>query len=297
MRVFAVSILAWLLATVAPAPGGAAPLTREAEQGQALFGEKCVACHTIGQGDRVGPDLAGVTSRRSHAWLGAWISAPDRVLAQGDPIARELFQKYRGVPMPNQGLAVDQVATIVAFLASESGAGGTATAGAPARLPAGSPALGRELFTGTRRLQNGGPPCMACHSIGGIGALGGGALGPDLTLAAARFGDAGLASALANLPFPTMSPIFAARPLTPEEQGHLRVFVMQAAVTGRSPEALGRLTGFAVGGALVLFGLAHVSWRHRLTGVRRRMVEAQRGSPRRGSSPIADPRTSTSRRP
>lgn len=46
----------------------------EAIEGQALFQEKCVACHTIGQGDRVGPDLAGVTARRSHAWLEAWIS-------------------------------------------------------------------------------------------------------------------------------------------------------------------------------------------------------------------------------
>ncbi|MDP2702657.1 MAG: c-type cytochrome [Candidatus Rokubacteria bacterium] len=46
----------------------------EAIEGQALFHEECVACHTIGQGDRVGPDLAGVTARRDRAWLEAWIS-------------------------------------------------------------------------------------------------------------------------------------------------------------------------------------------------------------------------------
>lgn len=283
MKSFAGSILAVLLATVAPGPVEAAPLTREAEQGQALFGEKCIACHTIGQGDRVGPDLAGVTSRRSLAWLEAFISAPDRALAQGDPIARELFQKYKGVPMPNQGLAVDQVAAIVAYLASESGAGGAAGVGPSAALAAGNPALGKELFTGSRRFQNGGPSCMACHSIGGIGALGGGALGPDLTQAAAKFGDAGLASVLASLPFPTMSPIFARRPLAPVEQANLRAFIQQAALTERSPETVGRLTGLAVVGAVVLLGLVHVSWRRRLTGVRRPMVEAQRAAaaPRR----------------
>lgn len=282
MKSFAGSILAVLLATVALDLVEAAPLTREAEQGQVLFGEKCIACHTIGQGDRVGPDLAGVTSRRSHAWLVALISAPDRVLAQGDPIAKELFQKYKGVPMPNQGLAVDQVAAIVAYLASASVG---EAAGASAAPPAGDARLGKELFTGSRRFQNGGPSCMACHSIGGIGALGGGALGPDLTLAASKFGDAGLASVLASLPFPTMSPIFARRPLAPEEQAHLRAFVMQAAITERSPQAVGRLTGFAVGGAIVLLGLVHVSWRRRLITVRRRMVEAQR--PARTPRPLA----------
>ena len=67
-KVFAVSILVWFLGTAAADRSTAAPLTREAEQGQALFQEKCVVCRTIGQGDR------GVTVRRSHAWLEAWIS-------------------------------------------------------------------------------------------------------------------------------------------------------------------------------------------------------------------------------
>jgi mono/diheme cytochrome c family protein len=207
------------------------------------------------------------------------------VLAQGDPIATELFQKYRSVPMPNQGLAAGQVAALVAYLESAPGAGGAVGAAGSAALPVGNPALGKELFTGTRRFANGGPPCMACHSISGIGALGGGALGPDLTPAASKFGDAGLASVLASLPFPTMSPIFASRPLASEEQAHLRAFVMQAAISERSPQAVGRLTGFAVGGAVVLLGLVHVSWRRRLTTVRRRMVEARR--PARTPRPLA----------
>ena len=41
------------------------PLNEE----KALFEQKCAACHTIGKGRLVGPDLAGVNKRRSKKWL------------------------------------------------------------------------------------------------------------------------------------------------------------------------------------------------------------------------------------
>ena len=34
------------------------------EEGRAIFDLKCKACHTVGSGDLVGPDLEGVTGRR-----------------------------------------------------------------------------------------------------------------------------------------------------------------------------------------------------------------------------------------
>lgn len=37
--------------------------------GQRLFASKCSACHTIGKGDKLGPDLAGVSARRERAWI------------------------------------------------------------------------------------------------------------------------------------------------------------------------------------------------------------------------------------
>src|SRR5215510_2642810 len=39
------------------------------QPGQALFRKICAPCHTIGVGDRVGPDLRGITRRRDHVWL------------------------------------------------------------------------------------------------------------------------------------------------------------------------------------------------------------------------------------
>ncbi|MFL5417502.1 MAG: SCO family protein, partial [Myxococcales bacterium] len=37
-------------------------------KGEYLFSTRCSACHTIGKGDGIGPDLKGVTSARDHGW-------------------------------------------------------------------------------------------------------------------------------------------------------------------------------------------------------------------------------------
>ena len=86
--------------------------------GQRLFASKCSACHTIGKGDRLGPDLAGITDRREPAWLARYIRDPDEVLAAGDPIATALYNKYKKIGMPNLGLGSSDVADLLSFLAS-----------------------------------------------------------------------------------------------------------------------------------------------------------------------------------
>ena len=84
--------------------------------GERLFASKCSACHSIGQGDRIGPDLAGVAQRRERAWLARYIAAPDELLAAGDPTASVLFKQYKEVRMPNLKLGSSDVADIVQFL-------------------------------------------------------------------------------------------------------------------------------------------------------------------------------------
>jgi protein SCO1/2 len=85
---------------------------------QYLFSTKCSACHSLGQGSRVGPDLAGVTKLRDRRWLGRYIAGPDEILKAGDPIARALFAKYKEMRMPNLELTGQQVEEVIAFLAS-----------------------------------------------------------------------------------------------------------------------------------------------------------------------------------
>lgn len=85
-------------------------------KGEYLYQSRCSACHSIGGGDRIGPDLSGVTARRDSAWLARYIIAPDRVRASGDPAAAALTAKYATVQMPNLGLGPADVADIVSYL-------------------------------------------------------------------------------------------------------------------------------------------------------------------------------------
>lgn len=107
-------------------------------KGQYLFATRCAACHTIGRGDRIGPDLLGVTATRDHGWLTRFIARPDEVLASGDPIARALNAKYDGVTMPNLALGEADVAALVEYLGAARAAdveGRTAAASAEAPAP------------------------------------------------------------------------------------------------------------------------------------------------------------------
>ena len=88
--------------------------------GQALFIKACSGCHSVGKGDRVGPDLDGVTLRRDHSWLTRFISTPDKVIAGKDPIAMELVQKFPGVQMPSIGLSEQDAGDVIAYLAAQS---------------------------------------------------------------------------------------------------------------------------------------------------------------------------------
>jgi protein SCO1/2 len=90
--------------------------------GEFLFGSRCSACHTIGQGDKIGPDLAGVTTRRDHNWLARYVQQPDKMLAEGDPIAKALFEKYKNARMPNVSLGTADVAAVLSYLESRDAA-------------------------------------------------------------------------------------------------------------------------------------------------------------------------------
>ena len=255
------------LPTVANAAG------TDAEAGKQIFEEKCVACHTVGKGALVGPDLKGVTERRPREWLEQWIAAPDAVLAKKDPYAINLLHQFRDVPMPNQGLGTSDVTAILAYLGAAA-AQPSAPEATSAPAVQGHPEVGKDLFTGVARFRNGGPPCMACHSVGGIGALGGGQLGPDLTQEVTRLGGAAAVDAfVAGSPTPTMKAVWSQRPLTPEERASVVAFLAQAGVSQRPPQAIWQLAGLAALGLVILLAIAGLRWQNRLRfGVRRPMM-------------------------
>jgi protein SCO1/2 len=80
-----------------------------------MFRTRCAACHTIGGGDGVGPDLLGVTTAHGRDWVTKYILAPDKALAAKDPIAVALFKKYNKVKMPNLHLTPVDVKTLLDY--------------------------------------------------------------------------------------------------------------------------------------------------------------------------------------
>jgi len=89
-----------------------------ADKGGYLFETRCAACHTVGQGDSVGPDLQGVTQRRDRTWLAHFIAAPNEMIAQKDPTATALYARYKQVKMPNLRLSDVDVNAVLGYLAA-----------------------------------------------------------------------------------------------------------------------------------------------------------------------------------
>ena len=68
----------------------------------------------------MGPDLAGVTTRRNRDWLVRYLRAPDQMLAEKDPIAIALLAKYKNITMPNLHLSDGEIATVLAYLEAQN---------------------------------------------------------------------------------------------------------------------------------------------------------------------------------
>lgn len=115
-------IAAFVFLIQAVMAGGQDPAIKNSAKGKAVFMQNCAACHTIGQGDLVGPDLLGVTRIRSHSWLMQTIQRPDLMLEKKDPTTIQLLKKYNGIPMPDQHITAQEAAWIISYIESASAA-------------------------------------------------------------------------------------------------------------------------------------------------------------------------------
>jgi cytochrome c2 len=88
--------------------------------GEAMFAKLCAPCHTIGKGERVGPDLAGAADRRDHTWLTNFIRHPQEMMAIKDPIAAALAEKYKSATMPDLGVTANDATDLIAYLKAET---------------------------------------------------------------------------------------------------------------------------------------------------------------------------------
>lgn len=85
-----------------------------AKTGERLFREKgCSACHAFGA-RLSGPDLKGVTMRRTALWMEHQILEPE-VMVKEDPISRGLFAQY-ALQMTNLHLAPAEAKAVIEHL-------------------------------------------------------------------------------------------------------------------------------------------------------------------------------------
>ena len=63
-------------------------------KGKQLFEQHCSSCHRFDQ-DAIGPNLSGLTRQVESSWIRAFIKNPGAVIANKDPRALALLEKYR----------------------------------------------------------------------------------------------------------------------------------------------------------------------------------------------------------
>jgi cytochrome c2 len=234
-----VSVLSLL---VLPAAAGAAG-TADDFDAVAVFNSRCAACHTVGQGDDVGPDLAGVTERRDRAWLVPFIQSSQSVIGAGDSTAVELFEQYRRQKMPDHAYTADQIGRILDYVE----AGGPAAAPRLRLAASATPdeiRAGREYFFSR---SSEGASCSSCHSVGGRQRTAELFLGGSLTGTFSRYGDVDLARALAR------NRGICRRTLEPEESFLVRAYLRHLDENGGDATAPARHFPVLSFGFLALF--------------------------------------------
>ncbi|HET7787661.1 MAG TPA: hypothetical protein VFL36_16935 [Myxococcales bacterium] len=115
--------------------------------------------------------------------------------------------------------------------------------------PVGNAAIGRALYTGAVALEKGGAPCVDCHALGGQGPALNASFGPDLSRSQAALDGDILDGVLTDMPYASMKPLYAGRPISETERAHLAAFFQEAA--GKAPAGGG---GWFAAEAVLLAG-------------------------------------------
>ncbi len=200
-------------------------------QGEKLFSQLCAACHTIGRGKLIGPDLTNVQTRRTEAWIIKFVQSSQSVIKSGDTAAVGLFNQYNNIMMPDHALAANQIKSIIEYITTNSQDTINPNKKTPAQIFSAASVTeadiekGKNLFEGLTRLTNGGPACISCHNINNQAMFNGGLLAKDLTTAFSRLSPAGVDGILRNPPFPAMVNGFGLAPLSDQEVKDLLAFL------------------------------------------------------------------------
>lgn len=255
------------------------PMPLLAQEAADYFRTNCMSCHTIGGGRLTGPDLKNVTQRKDRAWLVNFLQDPRAVIDAGDAYATQLVADARGTVMPTlNGMNKARAEGLLDMIEAESQLPKSAFAGVQVSdrpFTAKDVQMGHDIFTGAVSLKNGGPQCISCHTVNGLGGFGGGQLAPDLTTVFERYqGRKTLTTWLSAPATPTMGATFKTQQLDPDEILALVAFFQSTLQRNPEDASKARLNFvlFGLGGTLLMLAIMDVAWKKRFTAVRRPLV-------------------------
>jgi mono/diheme cytochrome c family protein len=202
-----------------------------AQDGEQLF-QQCKACHSIGQGKLLGPDLLDVSNRRDAAWLKSFIKSSQTMVKNGDAEAQAILEEFNNLVMIDYNLPDTDIDAIIkyidSFSTSDSEGGEVTTAEDLASIDTEeNREKGKALFYGERKFKNGGAACISCHHVNTSESIQGGLLAADLTKSFSRNGGLpGIKGILEFPPYPAMKDAYQHAAFTEDESVKLQMFLM-----------------------------------------------------------------------
>ena len=258
---------------------------KAAETGQQIFQDNCAACHSIGGGRLVGPDLVGVHNKRTQEWLEKFVKSSQSMVKGGDADAIAVFEKFSKIVMPDSTISDEQIKAVLGHIKSASGGAENQPAAETAIVPVAQAAskedilLGQKLFQGKTRFENLGPTCISCHDVTNDAVIGGGVLAKELTTVFSKMGGTGVRAILGKAPFPVMEIAYKDKALTEKEIIALVAFLQDADEQHAYQHPRDYGTGLLVSGFIgagVLFLFYSVLWlRRRKDSVNQKIYDRQ----------------------
>jgi cytochrome c2 len=95
--------------------------------GAKYFKKNCKSCHSIGGGDVVGPDLAGLSKRRKVDWIVKFVNYPDGMIngdeeeagyEKPDALAKKVYELYKPTVMTEIEMSKAQVKGLLKYIDS-----------------------------------------------------------------------------------------------------------------------------------------------------------------------------------
>lgn len=248
----------------------------KAQDGEQLF-QQCKACHSIGQGKLLGPDLLDMSKRRDANWLKNFIKSSQTMVKIGDADAVAIFEEYNKLVMIDYNLPDADINAIIKYVDSfstdsEVGDETTSASDSLAAVEAAEYLVsidtdenrikGKALFEGERKFKNGGASCVSCHHANTTESFQGGLLAADLTKSFSRNGGfPGIKGILEFPPYPAMKDAYQNAAITKDESIKLQVFLMHADEENLVAESsLLDLIKYGILGVLALLVVISLVW-------------------------------------